>query len=256
MDPPPLMYAELADWWPLVSRPEDYREEAAVFRGVLEGSGVDPLRSLLELGSGGGSNASHLKARFDMTLVDLSEGMLKVSRALNPDCLHELGDMRSVRLGRSFDAVFVHDAIQYMTSEADLRAAFETAFVHCRPGGVALFVPDETKERFEEGTDHGGHDGDGPPGNRRAVRYLEWSHDPDPTDDSYLVDYVFALREGDGPPKVATDRHRLGLFPLATWLRLLGETGFERVAAVPFRLSDVPQELELFIAHRPEGRGP
>jgi trans-aconitate methyltransferase len=58
-----------------------------------------------------------------MTLVDLSEEMLVVSRRLNPECEHLLGDMRTLRLGRSFDAVFVHDAIDYMTTEADLRRA-------------------------------------------------------------------------------------------------------------------------------------
>ena len=40
--------------------------------------------TLLELGSGGGNNASFLKMRFDMTLVDLSPGMLEVSRAALP----------------------------------------------------------------------------------------------------------------------------------------------------------------------------
>ena len=53
--------------------------------------------------------------------------------------------MRTVRLGRTFDAVLVHDAIDYMTTEADLRAAVETAYAHCRPG-VALFVPDDIAE--------------------------------------------------------------------------------------------------------------
>ncbi len=242
----PLMYTELAAWWPLLSRPEDYREEAGVFRAVLEGSGADPLVTLLELGSGGGSNASHLKARFQMTLVDRAEGMLAVSRALNPGCEHLLGDMRSLRLGRTFDAVFVHDAIQYMTTEADLLAAFQTAFLHCRPGGVALFVPDDVGERLEEDTSHGGHDGE----DGRALRYLEWSHDPDPTDSSFVVDYVYALRDGDGPPRVLADRHVQGLFPRATWLRLLGEAGF-RAEALPFRLSDVPRALELFLARSP-----
>ena len=42
-----------------------------------------------------------------MTLVDLSDGMLAVSRQLNPECEHHLGDMRTVRLGRTFDAVWV-----------------------------------------------------------------------------------------------------------------------------------------------------
>jgi hypothetical protein len=55
----------------------------------------------------------HLKARFAMTLVDLSGEMLAVSRRFNPECEHLQGDMRTVRLGRAFDAVFVHDAVDY-----------------------------------------------------------------------------------------------------------------------------------------------
>jgi len=105
-----------------------------------------PPRTLLELGSGGGNNASHLKARFAMTLVDSSPGMLEHSRRLNPGCEHVQGDMRHARLGREFDAVFVYDAVSYMTTETDLRAAIATAFVHCRPGGAALLVPDHVRE--------------------------------------------------------------------------------------------------------------
>lgn len=93
-----------------------------------------------------------------MTLVDLSDEMLDVSRRLNPECEHQQGDMRTIRLGREFDAVFIHDAIDYMADEADLRMAMETAFIHCRPGGLALFMPDDIRETFEEGTDHGGPD--------------------------------------------------------------------------------------------------
>ena len=47
--------------------------------------------------------------------------MLALSRALNPECEHLAGDMRTLRLGRVFDAVFVHDAVCYMTTRADLR---------------------------------------------------------------------------------------------------------------------------------------
>src|SRR5947199_313515 len=79
-----------------------------------------PVHEVLELGSGGGHNAVHLKARFTMTLVDLSAGMLDMSRRLNPECEHHQGDMRTVRLGRTFDAVFVHDAVDYMLTEDDL----------------------------------------------------------------------------------------------------------------------------------------
>jgi trans-aconitate methyltransferase len=151
-------YGDLAVWWPLISPAEDYAEEAAFAATVLASASV-PVREVLELGSGGGSNAFHLKRRFAMTLVDLSVEMLAMSRQLNPESSHESGDMRTVRLGRTFDAVFVHDAIDYMTTEADLRAAIDTAFVHCRAGGVAVFVPDATKETLEEESDHGGSDG-------------------------------------------------------------------------------------------------
>ena len=153
-----------------------------------------PVRDVLELGSGGGNNAMHLKASFALTLVDLSEAMLAVSRRLNPECSHHRGDMRTVRLGRQFDAVFVHDAVDYMVTEADLRAVMDTAFVHCRPGGLALFVPDDTRESFVPGTDHGGHDGP----DRRAARYLEWTWDPDPADTTVTTEYAFLLRDADG----------------------------------------------------------
>src|SRR5262245_4609683 len=116
----PKLYGALAAWWPLMSAPSEYATEAAFYRRTLLAACAD-ARTVLELGSGGGNNASHLKARFEMTLVDRSPGMLAVSRALNPECEHRRGDMRSVRLGREFDCVFVHDAICYITTEADLR---------------------------------------------------------------------------------------------------------------------------------------
>jgi ubiquinone/menaquinone biosynthesis C-methylase UbiE len=88
-----LLYNGLASWWPLLSPPEHYKEEAAIFRKkILDVSSSRP-RTVLELGSGGGNNASHLKKTFQMTLVDLSPGMLAISRKLNPDCEHIRGDM-------------------------------------------------------------------------------------------------------------------------------------------------------------------
>src|SRR5438874_2977152 len=132
----PKLYGELASWFHLLSSPPDYAEEAEFARGLLVDASATPPVTVLELGSGGGNNASHLKAHFKMTLVDLSQGMLELSRKLNPECEHIEGDMKTLRLGRTFDAVFIHDAIMYMTSEHDLRLALETASVHCKPGGV------------------------------------------------------------------------------------------------------------------------
>ena len=247
-DDQPKLYRELASWWPLLSAPAEYAEEAAFYRRVLADACVLPPETLLELGCGGGNNASHLKAYFRMTLVDLSPSMLAVSRALNPGCEHVEGDMRSVRLVRLFDAVFVHDAVVYMTSESDLRSALETAFVHCRPGGAALFCPDHVRENFRPKTSHGGHDGA-----ERGLRYLEWTWDPDPSDTTYESHMAYVLREADGTVRVEHDRHRLGLFGRDDWLRLLAEVGFEP-RVLPFEHSELePGTCEVFVGVKATG---
>jgi SAM-dependent methyltransferase len=246
--PAPRLYDELSEWFPLLSPPEEYAEEAALYRDVLtDALGMTP-RDVLELGSGAGSNASHMKAAFRLVLVDKSPGMLAVSRALNPECEHVEGDMRTVRLGRQFDGVFVHDAVMYLTSETDLAAAMTTAFVHCRPGGVVLFAPDYVRETFRAVTDCGGSDGP-----ERGMRYMEWVSDPDPADTTFVVDYAYLLRDTDGRVRVEHDRHVEGLFPRATWLGLLAAAGFEDIRVEPGDLSDLnPGQYELFVARKPE----
>ena len=236
------LYSELAAWWPLVSPLEDYEDEAAFFRQVFSNVGLPPSPSFLELGCGGGSNAFYLKKVFArVTLTDLSPDMLAISRALNPDCEHLEGDMRTLRLGRTYDVVFIHDAIEYMTTPQDLGTAIETAFIHCKPGGVALFVPDQVRETFKPSTDHAGKDGDG-----RALRYLEWSYDPDETDTMYTVEYVFLLREGSGPARIEHEQHICGLFPRADWLRLLQDAGFQTEVVRD------NYDRDVFVTHKPK----
>lgn len=229
-----------------MSSPDEYEEEAAFYAKHLLSAGDLPVRSVVEFGSGGGNNAFYLKQQFGMTLVDLSEEMLGVSRALNPECEHVAGDMRTVRLGRQFDRVFIHDAICYLTTPEDLRLAVETAFVHCRPGGGALFAPDFVRENFYAGTDHGGNDGA-----NRGLRYLDWTWDPDPADHTYLVDYAFLLRSEDGLVRVEHERHVEGLFARSEWLQILGEAGFA-VTVVPFEHSELPEgSAEIFLGGKP-----
>jgi SAM-dependent methyltransferase len=215
-----ILYDQLADWWPLFSHPDDYAEEAAAYVRLL-----GDVREVLELGSGGGNNASHMKRHFQLTLVEPSPGMREVSRALNPECAHLPGDMRTVRLGRTFDAVFVHDAVCYLLTEEDLRAAMETMAIHLRPGGVALVVPDETVESFVPSTDHGGHDAaDG-----RGVRYLEWKLPQGAAQTE--THYAILLREASGATQVVHDRHLHGLFSTETWLRLFDSVGLDAAVA-------------------------
>ena len=240
------IYGELADWFPLLTPPEEYAEEAAAYQRALLDAATRPVTTLLELGSGGGHNASHLKQGFTMTLVEPADGMLAISKRLNPECEHLQGDMRTVRLGRQFDAVFIHDAVCYMTSEADLKAAMATAALHCAPGGAVLFAPDHVRENFTPRTDHGGHDRDG-----RGLRYLEWVWDPDPGDTTYTVDYAVMLRERDGSVRVEHDRHIEGLFSRHDWLRWLADAGLASTRVILEHSELEPGSYEIFVATKP-----
>jgi SAM-dependent methyltransferase len=215
------LYGDLSVWWRAISPPSEYEEEAEIYAGMIRSAARRPVREVLELGSGGGNNASHMKRHFAMTLVEPSDGMRERSGELNPECEHLPGDMRTVRLGRAFDAVFVHDAVMYMTTEDDLRAALATVAAHLAPGGAALVAPDATAETFSEASEHGGGEDE----NGRRARYLEWTLPPEPGGTTLETHYAFLLREPDGTIRSAHDVHHEGLFPRATWLRLFGEVG-------------------------------
>jgi SAM-dependent methyltransferase len=243
----PLLYGELVDWYRLLDRPEDHADEVAAFVAALAGATRFRAETLLELGAGAGHNALHYKDRFQSTLVDLSPEMIRLSRELNPGCEHLAGDMRTLRLGRAFDAVLVHDAITYMTTESDLRAAIETAFVHTRPGGAAVFAPDAFRETFTDEAELVEADA-----GARSMRGVIWSWDPDPSDTTSVTEYGLLLREGEGV-RMVHDRHVEGLFPMATWRALLGGAGYEVATfARPIGDGDVD---EVFLCRRRDSHG-
>ena len=215
------LYSTLTDWYWLVDPVGDHLEEAESYERALLSAIDGPAATLLELGAGAGNNAFYMKRRFRCTLADLSPQMQALSLAQNPDCEHVLGDMRDLRLGLTFDAVFVHDAVAYMTTKEDVLAVARTAFEHTRPDGAALFAPDYVREAFHETSSLiEGQDG------ARALRGIEWAWDPDPGDTTYAVEYMFLLRDGDRVTSIH-DRHVEGLFSEREWHGVLAAAGFE-----------------------------
>ncbi len=185
------------------------RRRPPTWRAVLSSTAAISVHDVLDLGSGGGHVALHLRDRFTLTLADISEDMLASSRRLHPRCRHVRGDMRTMRLEQDFDAVLAHDAIDYVTTQDDLAMVIATAFAHCRPGGIAVFVPDYVKDDFRALTGGGGGGDDGT-GRRATFREQTW--DPDPDDDWVQAEYEFILRAADGTAQVIKETHRLGAF--------------------------------------------
>ncbi|MEC9280618.1 MAG: class I SAM-dependent methyltransferase [Chloroflexota bacterium] len=217
------LYNDLAWLWPVISPPEEYADESGYWRRALWGKLGEGRHRILELGSGGGHNLSHLTRHFQATAVDLSPHMLRLSTGLNLGVDHHLGDMRSVRLGQIFDAVLIHDAISYLLTEEDLKSSLETCRVHLRSGGVLLIAPDWVREDFDGATSKqfqwvrkkG----------RVEVTIDEHLHDPDPDDTQIESIYTYTIKE-IGKERVEKDTHITGLFPIATWTRLMEAAGF------------------------------
>jgi SAM-dependent methyltransferase len=220
--PTPRLYADLAWVWPFLSPPEDYEEEVATFRARFARHGVPDGGTVLHLGSGGGSIDYHLKRHYRVTGVDLSPAMLAHARGVNPEVEYLPGDIRDVRLGRTFDAVLLHDASAYLTTLPELRAAYETAAAHLAPGGVLVTPPEELRDRFEQhhvrSQTHAAGD--------ISVTTVQVSFDPDPADTSFEETYVFLIRQG-GRLTVETDTHLTALYHLDEVVAALRDAGFD-----------------------------
>jgi hypothetical protein len=238
------LYGELAHLWLLVSPPADYAAEAPNWTRILRSKLGPGRHALLELGAGGGHLLSHLTAEFQATAVDLSAGMLEHSARLNPQVEHHLGDMRTVRLGRTFQAVIIHDAVDYMLTEDDLKATFATAAAHLEAGGVLIVTPDHFRETFRDGKVTSETHSDG----AKTATFIEFDHDPEPSDTTVESVFIFIVREA-GRTSLELDRHILGLFPLKTWLDLMGEAGFE-VERHRGELSTGPEGFEMLVGTR------
>jgi len=126
---------------------KDYRAECDLIERVLREHGSGQVGSLLDLGCGTGNHALPLAERgFEVVGVDRSQFMLDQARskaaALGRPSSHQFyhADIRSVELGRQFDAVLLMFAVLgYQLTNVDVTAALRSARRHLRLGGLLLF---------------------------------------------------------------------------------------------------------------------
>jgi SAM-dependent methyltransferase len=141
-----LTFQEYSVYYDLLYTDKNYESEVGYVARTLRAANL-PTRTILELGSGTGRHGRLLAGiGFDVHGVELSSNMASVARSSagrTPgggtfSC--DVGDLRLVRVGRTFDAVIsLFHVISYQTTNNDLSAAFKTAALHLEPGGAFFF---------------------------------------------------------------------------------------------------------------------
>lgn len=237
------LYQELAWLWPLWGDLEEYREESELFARIIRESAAIDVKSLLDIGCGGGKNAFYLKQHFRVSGIDVSEAMLSHARKLNPECDFHAGDMRSFDLNLQFDSVYMNDSVVYMTTRQDLAKAFRSAHKHIRHGGIMLVPVEYCKENFSHNRTTVSHSKAG----ELEVTFVENTYDPDPEDDNFEMTFIYLIRE-KGELRIEHDFHVGGLFPLAVWEESLKNARFSAKQTI-IRLGN--EDFPLYTALKP-----
>jgi SAM-dependent methyltransferase len=214
------IYSNLAWTEPIISPPEEYVKETELFIKAIKEHSKNKVKTLLHLGCGAGINDYTFKRHFKVTGVDISENMLENARRLNPEVVYLQGDMRTIKLGESFDAVVIPDSIGYMTTLKDLRRAIITAYKHLKPGGVLLIMANIVEQFKQNNFVYTGSNRD------VEITLFENNYISHRTGTTYEATLIFLIRR-KGKLEIHTDHHIIGLFKLKTWLDLLKELEFE-----------------------------
>lgn len=143
-----MVFNAYAEYYDLLYKNKEYAAEAEYVATLLKRH-KNGVGSILELGCGTGAHAELLaRIGFEVHGIDLSREMLVKAEARKASLPAEVaarltfshGDVRSVRTGRTYDAVIsLFHVMSYQTSNTDFKSAFETVATHLAKGGIFLF---------------------------------------------------------------------------------------------------------------------
>lgn len=97
-------------------------------------------KNILEFGLGTGGHAKYLLSKnYNLVGIDKSPDMLRIAKKI-PKLKCILGDIRSIRLNKKFDAILsLFHVINYMLTSSDINNFFKNAKAHLGTNGLLIF---------------------------------------------------------------------------------------------------------------------
>lgn len=235
----PRVFDAYSQYYDLLYRDKDYAAEVNYIDSLLSRFAVSG-RELLEFGSGTGKHGRLLAERgYRVTGIERSGEMVALATMAEGFYCSQ-GDICTVRLGRTFDAVLsLFHVVSYQVENHAVRAVFARAAEHLLPGGLFVFDiwytpavyahrPEVRVKRMADG--------------RFAITRIA---EPviRPNENSVEVNYTIFVRNlATGAMDTLNETHPMRHFSLPELDLLATESGFERLAAEAFLTGDEPSE--------------
>lgn len=132
------VFENYSKYYDLLYKDKDYKLESEYVSSLIKAYNSN-AKTILELGCGTGRHASFLiKNGYNILGIDLSETMLEYAKRLDVPC--QIGDVRTFRINRQFDAVIsLFHILSYQTTDEDVINFFNTVKYHLVKNGIIIF---------------------------------------------------------------------------------------------------------------------
>jgi SAM-dependent methyltransferase len=205
---------------------KDYPAESETLHAIIQEASPG-ARTLLDVACGTGAHLEILRRWYEVEGVDLSPQMLDVARARLRDVPLHVADMRTLDLGRKFDAVTcLFSAIGYVREPGEMRSTILRLANHVAPGGVLIV---DGWVRPEDWGDKYRGDPDVASDEETTVVRLTFSRR---TGSITEMDLHHLVRGADGIDHFV-EHHRLALVPTAQYVAAFEAAGLT-ARVVPF----------------------
>jgi ubiquinone/menaquinone biosynthesis C-methylase UbiE len=199
---------------------KDYKTEIERLVPIIRESLQSEGHRLLDVACGTGVHLELLKKHFDCQGLDISEEMLEVARARNPEITFHHGDMLDFDLGRTFDVVTcLFSSIGYVLTQRNLHRAVASMARHLVPGGVLVIEPWLTPDVLRPNSVHMVTvDEENLKVVRSCTSFVE--------ERRYWSDFHYLISTPEGTEHVV-ERHEMGIFTVEEMKAAFAAAGLE-----------------------------